>query len=239
MRHQPVRSGATKSLRIGARGATLVPTTITTGGGHEGRDRRFTPRVRNDSQLTSHARAEEPSHVPAPATVPDRKLRRPGVRPTRGAPPGTGLEPAVQRRPALRGHRRTAARRPGHRPAPPGRHGGLRHLDFTNGPPARARSAPPGRRGTAARGPASSASCPTAGAPGRTGDTAFLLTSPAYLAADARRRPPPARALRWACPPPPRRSTSVSAAGPVVPHAPDAPGPYRPRLRLRAPAALS
>src|ERR1035441_10412094 len=41
-------------------------------------------------------------------------------RPPRGRPPGAGLEPAVQWRRGVRGHRRPAARRPDHR-TPPGR----------------------------------------------------------------------------------------------------------------------
>src|SRR5690606_1789201 len=125
-RPQAKRGGAAKSLRIDALEATLVSDRlITTGGGHE---RRFTPRNCITSHATGHHRARDLTHVPAPATVSLSRLRRPGIGPPRGAPPGTGLEPAVQRCRALRGHRGTAARRQRHRAAaPPDRRPGHDH----------------------------------------------------------------------------------------------------------------
>src|SRR5690606_9317921 len=143
-RPQAKRGGAAKSLRIDALEATLVSDRlITTGGGHE---RRFTPRNCITSHATGHHRARDLTHVPAPATVSLSRLRRPGIGPPRGAPPGTGLGPAVQRGRALRGHRGTAARRPRHRAAAsPDRRPG--HDPGRPGP------APPSPQATRARPP--------------------------------------------------------------------------------------
>ena len=62
----------------------------------------------------------EVHHVPAPAALPARRRTRSPGGPRRGVSSGTGMEPALQQRRGVRGHRRPASRWPEHPAAPAG-----------------------------------------------------------------------------------------------------------------------
>jgi hypothetical protein len=68
----------------------------------------------------------EVHHVPAPAALPARRRTRSPGGLRRGVSSGTGMEPALQRRRGVRGHRRPASRWPEHPAAPAGRPDGDR-----------------------------------------------------------------------------------------------------------------